>query len=121
MEYIALKDVCSINMGQSPESSSYNEAGDGIPFFQGKADFGTLYPKITTYCSQPLRIAEKDDILLSVRAPVGPTNLAPCKVCIGRGLSAIRPCSKLNIKFVLYFFKKVIIANYFLFCYYNTV
>ena len=100
-----LSDVCTIIAGQSPDSQSYNTNGDGIPFFQGKADFGTLYPKITTYCSQPLRIAEKDDILLSVRAPVGPTNLAPCKVCIGRGLSAIRPCSKLNIKFVLYFFK----------------
>ncbi|MCR4575028.1 MAG: restriction endonuclease subunit S [Lentisphaeria bacterium] len=100
-----LADVCKIIAGQSPDSQSYNTNGDGIPFFQGKADFGTLYPKITTYCSQPLRIAEKDDILLSIRAPVGPTNLAPCKVCIGRGLSAIRPCSKLNIKFVLYFFK----------------
>ena len=100
-----LSDVCTIIAGQSPDSQSYNKNGDGIPFFQGKADFGILYPRITTYCSQPLRIAEKDDILLSVRAPVGPTNLAPCKVCIGRGLSAIRPCSKLNIKFVLYFFK----------------
>ncbi len=100
-----LSEVCTIIAGQSPESKYYNKDGVGIPFFQGKADFGPLYPEITTYCSQPKKIAEKDDILLSVRAPVGPTNLAPCRVCIGRGLSAIRPNDKLIIKFVLLFFK----------------
>ena len=100
-----LSEVCTIIAGQSPESKYYNKDGVGMPFFQGKADFGSLYPEITTYCSQPKKIAEKDDILLSVRAPVGPTNLAPCRVCIGRGLSAIRPNDKLTIKFVLLFFK----------------
>ena len=100
-----LKDVCTITAGQSPESKYYNTEGVGIPFFQGKADFGELYPEIRVYCSQPTRIAEKDDILLSVRAPVGPTNLAPCRVCIGRGLTAIRPSEKLNLKYLLYFFR----------------
>ncbi len=100
-----LKDVCTIIAGQSPESKYYNTDGDGIPFFQGKADFGELYPTIRVYCSQPTKIAEKDDILLSVRAPVGPTNLAPCKVCIGRGLTAIRPNELLNLKYVLFFFR----------------
>lgn len=57
------------------------------------------------YCSQPTKIAEKDDILLSVRAPVGPTNLAPCKVCIGRGLTAIRPSEVLLTRYVLLFFR----------------
>ena len=57
------------------------------------------------YCSQPTKIAEKDDILLSVRAPVGPTNLAPCKVCIGRGLTAIRPSEVLHTRYVLLFFR----------------
>ena len=64
-----------------------------------------LYPEIRVYCSQPTKIAEKDDILLSVRAPVGPTNLAPCRVCIGRGLTAIRPSEKLMLKYLLYFFR----------------
>ncbi len=76
-----------------------------MPFFQGKADFGDLYPTIRVYCSEPIRIAEKDDILLSVRAPVGATNLAPCKVCIGRGLTAIRPSGLLNLRYLLHFFR----------------
>ena len=100
-----LKDIAAIIAGQSPESKYYNTNGEGIPFFQGKADFGALYPNIRTYCSQPIRIAEKDDILLSVRAPVGPTNLSPGKVCIGRGLTAIRPGSSISLKYLLYFFK----------------
>ena len=100
-----LKDCCTIIAGQSPESKYYNADRIGLPFFQGKADFGELYPTIRVYCSQPTKIAEKDDILLSVRAPVGPTNLAPCQVCIGRGLTAIRPSSLLNLKYVLFFFR----------------
>ena len=77
-------------MGQSPPSSSYNEGGTGIPFFQGKTDFGDIYPKTRLYCDAPAKIAHKNDILISVRAPVGPTNLAPFTCCLGRGLSAIR-------------------------------
>ena len=100
-----LKDCCTIIAGQSPESKYYNTTGEGLPFFQGKADFGELYPAIRVYCSQPTKIAEKDDILLSVRAPVGPTNLAPCKVCIGRGLTAIRPSEVLLTRYVLLFFR----------------
>ena len=100
-----LKDVAIIIAGQSPDSKYYNTKGEGLPFFQRKADFGVLYPKIRTYCSQPTKIAEKDDILLSVRAPVGPTNLSPGKVCIGRGLTAIRPSSRICLKYLLYFFR----------------
>lgn len=102
---IKLKDCCTIIAGQSPESKYYNSTGEGLPFFQGKADFGLLYPNIRTYCSQPTKIAEKDDILLSVRAPVGPTNLSPGKVCIGRGLTAIRPDSSIRLKYLLHFFR----------------
>ena len=105
MEVKKLKECCTIIAGQSPESKYYNSNGDGLPFFQGKADFGELYPSIRVYCSQPTKIAEKDDILLSVRAPVGPTNLAPCKVCIGRGLTAIRPSEVLLTRYVLLFFR----------------
>ena len=105
MEVKKLKECCTIIAGQSPESKYYNSNGDGLPFFQGKADFGVLYPSIRVYCSQPTKIAEKDDILLSVRAPVGPTNLAPCKVCIGRGLTAIRPSEVLLTRYVLLLFR----------------
>ena len=100
-----LKDCCQIIAGQSPESKYYNTNGEGLPFFQGKTDFGVLYPKVRMYCSQPSKIAEKDDILLSVRAPVGPTNLSPGKVCIGRGLTAIRPGKEVCLKYLLYFFR----------------
>lgn len=100
-----LKECCSVIAGQSPASKYYNTIGEGLPFFQGKADFGNLYPSIRVFCSKPTRIAEKNDILLSVRAPVGPTNLAPCKVCIGRGLTAIRPSAELVTRYVLLFFK----------------
>ena len=100
-----LKECCTIIAGQSPESKYYNTEGIGIPFFQGKADFGEVYPTIRVYCSQPTKIAEKDDILLSVRAPVGPTNLSPGRVCIGRGLTAIRPSGILNLKYLLFYFR----------------
>lgn len=105
MDTMKLKDCCTIISGQSPESKYYNTEGIGIPFFQGKADFGEVYPTIRVYCSQPTKIAEKDDILLSVRAPVGPTNLSPGRVCIGRGLTAIRPSEILNLKYLLYYFR----------------
>lgn len=100
-----LKDCCTIIAGQSPESKYYNTTGNGLPFFQGKADFGELYPTIRMYCSQPSKIAEKDDILLSVRAPVGTTNLSPGRVCIGRGLAAIRPSEILDLKYLLYYLR----------------
>lgn len=105
MVTMKLKDCCTIIAGQSPESKYYNTEGVGIPFFQGKTDFGEVYPTIRVYCSQPTKIAEKDDILLSVRAPVGPTNLSPGRVCIGRGLTAIRPSKILNLKYLLHYFR----------------
>ena len=80
-------------MGQSPASSTYNDEGKGLPFYQGKAEFGVRHPIVKKWCSAPLKIADQGDILLSVRAPVGPTNICNVKSCIGRGLAAIR-CKK---------------------------
>lgn len=100
-----LCEVCTIIAGQSPESKYYNTDGEGLPFFQGKADFGDLYPTIRVYCSKPIKIAEKNDILLSVRAPVGPTNLSPGEVCIGRGLTAIRPDESVDLKYLMNYFR----------------
>lgn len=94
-------------MGQSPPSSSYNEQGNGLPFFQGKAEFGEIYPTPVKYCSSPSRIAEADDILISVRAPVGNINIAKEKSCVGRGLGALRAKKDiLDQMFLFYFMKK---------------
>ncbi len=86
-----LIEVADLIMGQSPPSETYNEEGVGLPFYQGKSDFGATYPTPRIFCIEPLRIAEPGDILMSVRAPVGATNLCKERSCIGRGLTAIRP------------------------------
>ena len=91
MNYVMLKEVCSINMGQSPYSDSYNENGEGVPFFQGNADFGERYPVTRKWCTAPTKMAEPEDILISVRAPIGAMNYAKEKCCIGRGLAAVTP------------------------------
>ncbi len=86
-----LKEICELIMGQSPSSDSYNNIGNGLPFFQGKSEFGEIFPSAVKWCTSPKKIALPGDILISVRAPVGPTNLVKEKCCIGRGLAAIRP------------------------------
>jgi len=102
-----LADISKIEMGQSPDSRTYNDKGDGLPFFQGKAEFGKLYPTVRKWCTEPTKIAEAGDILLSVRAPVGPTNLAAEKCCIGRGLAAIRAEEPINQKYLLHHFRNI--------------
>ncbi len=72
-----LKDICTIIMGQSPPSSEYNENGIGLPFFQGKAEFTDLFPEIRRWSTAPTKIAEANDILLSIRAPLDPQILLP--------------------------------------------
>ncbi len=89
--WTTIGEACEVILGQSPPSSTYNADGIGLPFYQGKAEFGDTYPTPVKWCSEPKKIAEAGDILISVRAPVGPTNLCREKSCIGRGLSAIRP------------------------------
>jgi type I restriction enzyme S subunit len=84
-----LSDSIDVKMGQSPSGATYNENGEGIPFFQGRADFGFRYPSVRVYCTAPTRFAEAGDSLVSVRAPVGDINLAPEKCCIGRGVAAV--------------------------------
>ncbi|WP_271628846.1 restriction endonuclease subunit S [Caldicellulosiruptor sp. DIB 104C] len=86
---VKLGDICNINMEQSPKSETYNENGEGLPFYQGRTDFGDRKPKVTKYCSHPMKIAEKGEVLLSVRAPVGDVNIANNKCCIGRGIAAL--------------------------------
>lgn len=106
MKYTALRDVCEINMGQSPDSSSYNEEGRGIPFFQGNADFGERNPVTRVWCDAPSKIAKANDILISVRAPIGAVNYATETCCIGRGLAAITPdLNRVSSEYVFWLLK----------------
>lgn len=100
-----LTDIADIIMGQSPPSSSYSSGDKGVLFLQGKAEFGDTNPVTKQRTSQPLKIAEKHDILISVRAPVGDVNIADQKYCIGRGLAAIRAKKNVNPGFLFYFLK----------------
>lgn len=84
-----LSDIAKIVMGQSPAGESYNENGDGTVFYQGCTDFGTRYPTIRKFTTEPARLAKAGNILLSVRAPVGAINIAKEDCCIGRGLAAL--------------------------------
>lgn len=105
MKEVKLSDVCEVIAGQSPPSSTYNNKGVGIPFFQGKTDFGYINPTVRYWCHAPQKIALPNDILISVRAPVGPTNINIEKSCIGRGLSAIRCSDKIETKFLLHYLR----------------
>lgn len=89
-------------MGQSPDSDTYNQEKKGMPFLQGNAEFGYMYPEPKIFCSEPLKVADKGDILLSVRAPVGEVNIADQKLCIGRGLGAIRAKKDIDSSFLFY-------------------
>jgi len=98
------KKFFEIIMGQSPPSSTYNMEANGVPFIQGRTEFGQKYPTLIKYCSKPLKVAKKDDILLCVRAPVGDVNISRSKISIGRGLSAIR-CNPNNVNHLyLYYY-----------------
>ena len=90
-EIVELGEIAEVISGQSPNGKYYNQIGNGTPFYQGKTEFKKRYigepKKWTTHVT---KTAYKDDILMSVRAPVGPINYATQECCIGRGLAAIR-------------------------------
>lgn len=89
-EVAELGKIAKIIMGQSPSSANCFEYKRGLPFFQGKAEFRAKYPEVLKWCDTPKKVAEKNDTLVSVRAPVGDVNIALDKCCIGRGLAAVR-------------------------------
>lgn len=97
-----IKDIAVVNAGQSPSSFDCNDEGKGIPFFQGNSDFGYKYPRINSWTTKSTKIAQRNDILMSVRAPVGEINFADTACCIGRGLCAITPKSRVNLHFLYY-------------------
>lgn len=96
-----LSDIATITMGQSPNGNSYNESSVGEVFYQGRAEFGFRFPTRRLFTTEPKRMAEAGDILLSVRAPVGDLNVAYEECCIGRGLGAIHSKAGKN-SFLLY-------------------
>ena len=100
--WTTLEKTSQIILGQSPPSSTYNTDGEGLPFYQGKLEFGKLYPIPRKWCTTPKKIAEKGDVLISIRAPVGPTNVCPEKSAVGRGLAAIRGLGGIESFFILY-------------------
>ena len=85
-----LSDIAVVVMGQSPDGKSYNEDGIGTVFYQGRAEFGTHFPTQRLFTTEPKRMAQENDVLISVRAPVGDLNVAKEDCCIGRGLGAVR-------------------------------
>ncbi|MGM9573178.1 MAG: restriction endonuclease subunit S [Hominicoprocola sp.] len=104
-EYQRLDEACHINMGQSPDSKSYNQEGVGLPFFQGNADFGAVHPETRVWCSSPTKIVEAGTLLISVRAPIGALNFAKERSCIGRGLAGITPQNGVSLKYIYYCLK----------------
>ncbi len=79
-----------LTMGQSPPGDTYNITGEGLPFYQGRTDFGFRFPTRRIFCNAPTRFAEAGDTLVSVRAPVGDVNMAIERCCIGRGVASVR-------------------------------
>ncbi|MBK9257156.1 MAG: restriction endonuclease subunit S [Saprospiraceae bacterium] len=106
MKVEKLGNIADIIAGQSPPSSTYNSEGKGIPFFQGKADYGEKYPSVRYWCTEPTKISLPDDILISMRAPVGPVNINIVESCIGRGLSAIRVKKNVSRDFIYFWLKQ---------------
>lgn len=99
-----LGEVADLVMGQSPQSQFYNLEGNGLPFHQGVTDYGFRFVTHRTYSTMITKLAEPDDILVSVRAPVGRINITHDRIVLGRGLSAIRSKTG-NQSFLLYALK----------------
>jgi len=107
-QIVELGTVADVISGQSPEGKFYNEKEEGIPFYQGKTEFGEVFlgePKVWT--TQITRVAEKGDILMSVRAPVGPINIATQKICIGRGLASIRASKRIKVIYLFIYLRNI--------------
>lgn len=87
---VVLGSIAEVTMGSSPPGTSYNDASDGLPFYQGVRDFGVRSPVRRVYTTSPVRVAHAGDVLLSVRAPVGRVNMAAESLCLGRGIAGLR-------------------------------
>jgi restriction endonuclease S subunit len=104
MRLVQLGTIAEVVAGQSPEGIYYNSNSDGMPFYQGKKEFGDRFLGApTTWTTKVTKLAEPGDILMSVRAPVGPINFSTQQICIGRGLAAIRSSKSVDRDFLFYF------------------
>ena len=104
MKTVRLEEVAEVIAGQSPSGDSFNKEGNGTPFYQGKKNYGEKYLNAPTVWTRKVtKLAYKNDIILSVRAPVGALNISTQEVCIGRGLAAIR-VKKTVLNNYLYYF-----------------
>ena len=101
-KWATVNEVSHVVLGQSPPGSTYNKVGYGSPFFQGKAEFGSFYPEVSKWTTEPKKQASAGSILVSVRAPVGPTNIAPFDCAIGRGLVALHPLGRISTEYLLW-------------------
>lgn len=95
-ENTTLGELAQVTMGTSPSGETFNEHGEGEPFFQGVRDFGARVPLVRIWTTKPVRMASAGEILLSVRAPVGRLNRAHNDLAIGRGLAAVRALNGQN-------------------------
>src|SRR5699024_5386427 len=102
---VKLEDIIEIEMGQSPKSEFYNQTGEGLPFLQGNRTFGDKYPYFDTYCTENKKIANKNDVIMSVRAPVGDLNIAQTQISLGRGVCAMRLKGEQNSNYLFYLMK----------------
>lgn len=105
MKFEKLGNIAEVIAGQSPPSTAYNKTGEGVPFFQGKADYGKKYPVVRSWTTEVTKTTLPNDILISVRAPVGPVNINNIEACIGRGLSAIRVNKDISFEYVYFYLK----------------
>jgi type I restriction enzyme S subunit len=104
MKLVPLGTVAEVIAGQSPEGIYYNTNGEGTPFYQGKKEFGDRFLGApTTWTTKITKLAQHGDILMSVRAPVGPINFSTQQICIGRGLASIRASELVDKNFLFYF------------------
>jgi type I restriction enzyme S subunit len=90
-EVTELGKIAIVNMGQSPDSENYNEAGEGLPLIQGNADMQNRKSFKRYFTTQLTKVCDEGDLILSVRAPVGSIGEASFRSCIGRGVCAIKP------------------------------
>lgn len=101
---IKLGEIATITMGQSPKSEFYNLTGEGMPFLQGNRTFGKKFPFFDTYTTKITKTAQKNDVIMSVRAPVGDLNLATTDICLGRGICSLK-MNNGNYEFLFYLLK----------------
>ncbi|MBR2558520.1 MAG: restriction endonuclease subunit S [Methanobrevibacter sp.] len=101
---VELKSIANVTMGQSPKSEFYNDNFEGMPFLQGNKTFGDKYPSFELYTTSIKKVAEKNSVLMSVRAPVGDLNIAQEDICIGRGVCGLQ-MKKGDNEFLYYLLK----------------